>query len=138
MRFSRQRHIVHDRETATAFLSEVERSGGLMVASLSRHSGDLVATVTVRPRPEKQGVEMGILTLKEFHRSGMGLATWQACLDYLRVHESRIRLVMAGTHRDNEGMKRILVSSGFLEVSSRERHGGNSGPIVFYERQLPA
>lgn len=138
MRFSRQRHLAHNHETATEYLSDVEVAGGCMIASLSRQTGHLVATVTMRPSSERQGVEMGILTLREFRGTGIGLATWQTCLDYLRIHEPSVRVVLAGTHRDNTGMKRILAASGFLRMDASETRKAMRGPNEFFRLELRA
>jgi len=136
MRFSRQGLVAHDRHTAFAYLTELERTGGVMIAGFAEATRNLVATVTIRPGPTSGAVEMGLLTLQPFQRQGVGRTTWQACLTYLKSRESRVNEVLAGTHKDNVGMQRILLESGFARIAEPSGEAGNHGLNIFFKRVL--
>ena len=137
MRFSRQGLVAHDRYTALAYLTELERTGGVMIAGFDEATMTLVATVTMRPGPTSGAIEMGLLTLRPFQGQGVGRTTWQACLTYLKTRESSVKEVLAGTHSDNVGMQRILHNSGFTQIASPSGDARGNGPNLFFKCVLP-
>ena len=138
MRFSRQGLVAHDGYTASAYLTELERTGGAMIAGFDEATRNLVATVTIRPGPTSGAVEMGLLTLRQFQGRGVCRTTWQACLTYLKTYEPSVKEVLAGTHKDNVGMQRILHNSGFTQIASPPGDATDDRPNLFFKCVLPS
>ena len=120
MKYSRQRRMVHTRQTACKYISDLRESQGEIFACIDRSSLDLVATVTVRFSEDDAEAHMGLMTLKSHRGTGRGLESWTTVLKWVCEMPS-IDTVRAGTHAGNGPMRKILIRSGFQEFPPDDR-----------------
>lgn len=107
MKYSEQRHVAHDRETALKYFKSFTNTPHIYLAILDKvnrnHIGNILAHINI---PNNVS-DISILIGGEHHGKGVGNEAWFSMMKYLFI-EKNIRKITAGTMMLNKGMLKIF------------------------------
>lgn len=131
MQYSRQRFLVHTRESCLAFADSYRDSphyfwGIVADDPALGHIGNLTANVDVNNRVADLTILVGEASAQG---KGFGLAAWSLAMSWL-LGPGGFRKVAAGTMAVNTPMIRIMQKSGMVVDGVRSRH------FLYQEREI--
>lgn len=111
VRYSNQRFVRHDRESAERFRASFGGSDNLFIAIRDASSNALLGTMTAYRSRHHATADVGIMVgNRAVWGRGNGEAAWSGLLDWL-LNEGGLRKVTAGTLACNRGMVRLMEKS---------------------------
>jgi RimJ/RimL family protein N-acetyltransferase len=139
MRFSEQRHRIHDQHSAGEFMARMERDGHFWAIEAKDaelgHVGNIAAYLD---RPNSCA-DLSILVGEPAARGrGLGRRAWCLALDWLVSPAGGMRLVTAGTMAANVAMLGLMRTSGMREygrLQGRFLLDGKPTDLVLAARQ---
>jgi ribosomal-protein-alanine N-acetyltransferase len=128
MRFSEQRHRVHDRHSCVEFFNSFDQSTSHFWA-ISTRKGDYIGTATAYRDSHNGTADMGILIgVGDLQGRGHGTAVWAAIRDWLFT--TGTRKITAGTMSVNMPMLRVFAKTGMEIEGLRRSHFVWEGQLV--------
>lgn len=114
VRYSKQRHIQHTRESCIAYLNSFENSENMFL-SIRDLSQDLaIGTMTAYISSKGDSVDIGIMMGdRSVWGEGKGKDAWCTLVDWF-ASQSRISRVTAGTFSSNKAMIKLMISAGMV------------------------
>ncbi len=112
VKFSKQRHTKHDRESCLVYWNTFDgiKNIGWAIISDSVHIGNITAHID-----EKGSVELALLIgEKSVWGKGYGTDAWRSVCNYF-LKQDRIKRIKAGTVLSNTGMRKIMMRCGMTE-----------------------
>lgn len=114
MRFSRHSGKKHSLETSKNFIEQLLLNGGRYFQILDVSGLDFLGTLTLRPHSSLE-CEAGILIFKSAAGKGLGSAVWIGLPKLVKM--AGYSRLLAGCHRNNLAMRRLIVNLGMYEIS---------------------
>lgn len=107
MRFSRQRHFTHTRETSLAYQESFKGTNNHYWAIIEKESGRMIGTINAYVDKSGGTADVGILIGHPQARGkGYGKKAWALVLQFLFA-DLKLRKVTCGTVRGNKAMEGI-------------------------------
>ena len=114
MRFSRHSSKEHNYQTSRDFIEQLILQGGRYFQILNNSGLDVFGTLTLRPHSNHE-CEAGILIFKSAAGQGLGSAVWMEIPKIAKM--AGYGRLLAGCHRDNLAMRRLMENLGMSEIS---------------------
>lgn len=112
VKYSNQRFLKHDYESALSYLKSFENTNNLFLALRELETGMMIGTMTVYQLLQHGIADVGIMIgNSQFRGRGLGVASWNSVMDFL-LTELKVRKVTAGTIRSNKPMIGIMERTG--------------------------
>lgn len=137
VRYSNQRFVRHDGDSARAYLASFDRTDSLLLAIRSAAEGALIGTMTAYRSRQHGTADMGIMIGdRAVWGRGHGEHAWSGLMEWL-LQPGGTRKVTAGTLACNRAMIRLMEKSGMtLEGVRKDQEivAGQAEDIVLYAR----
>lgn len=137
VRFSNQRFLQHDTESARRYFQSFVQSSNLFLAVRLAESDEAIGTMTAYISTQHRTADMGILLgERRCWGQGYGLEAWSLLMRHL-FEDRQLRKITAGTLSCNVGMVKIMERSGMtLEGRRREQElvEGEPQDIVYFAK----
>lgn len=140
VRFSNQRFVRHDCETASRYLASFSGSDNLFLAVRDIQSEILIGTLSAYRSRHHGTADIGIMIgARAIWGRGYGEAAWSGLLGWL-LGDGGTRKVTAGTLRFNHAMVRLMEKSAMTVEGLRRAQeivGGKTHDILLYAKFAP-
>jgi RimJ/RimL family protein N-acetyltransferase len=134
MRYSNQRFVCHDVNTAKRYFESFENSPNLFLAIEDAQITELVGTLTVYVQPNHSTADIGILV--GCGGRGYGKEAWGLVVNWL-IRDRNIRKVTAGTLECNASMLSLMRHAGMTHEATRKGQEvveGRPWDILYFAR----
>ncbi len=137
VRYSEQRHRLHDRESCSGYVVSFDSGPNLLwaieIVESSAHIGNVSATFDINNRIADIGILIGASGLRG---TGYGRLAWEGALNYLTQRED-LRKVTGGCLEPNAAMVKIMRKCGMEEDGKRPDHfifEGRAASLLFFSK----
>jgi [ribosomal protein S5]-alanine N-acetyltransferase len=112
VKYSNQRFLTHDYETAINYLKSFKNTSNLFLAIRELENRIMIGTMTVYQATQHGVADVGIMIgNRQFRGRGLGIAAWNTVMNFL-LNELKVRKITAGTIRSNKPMIGIMERTG--------------------------